>query len=485
MASTASLADAPRGRWAAQIRAECDQLVRDAVRRPYGWAWGEIGDGAGGVWRGGKPPARGVAMDPLTTPAAGLVLYWAGRELGDDVLFDAARQAARGVAAAQLPTGQVKSRPLFGPTVGRRDSDEGESVIPNRAATRAALGLLLILLDDQPDPPDEQLGRCVTRALHWLQTQQTGAGGWPVMYPSDTSALDVIRLGNQRDDAHARGSAPGARASVEPRRVLRLDDPDFRDCTLAMLLGHEVTGNAAYLSLAQKSIAQLLMLRIGSPARAGRNLWATVYDLRGDRVRNLPDVTEGTNALATRYAIQTLLAAYLSTGDRKAAQAADVAARGVAALRHPTGLWDLYTDPRSGDPVGRHDPASTQPSVFGATQPALISDAWTSGTFGLDVTLHATSQMKALGREKYLAMLSPTFEHKHQMALALCGLRDQPSALDLPVSSQEVAAYVVKHADAWATLEGPVPADLAGRVRRAWLLLLRLRLDRMGTENGE
>ena len=61
------------GRWDAQLRAECQELIDLAIRRPYGWAWGEVPDVPGS-----RPTPREVNLDALATPAAALVLHLAG-----------------------------------------------------------------------------------------------------------------------------------------------------------------------------------------------------------------------------------------------------------------------------------------------------------------------------------------------------------------------------------------------------------------------
>ena len=66
--------------------------------------------------------------------------------------------------------------------------------VPDRAATVAALGLWLTLIDDargttdatgQPVPADERLTRPAAAAARWLVKQQTKAGAFPAAYPPD------------------------------------------------------------------------------------------------------------------------------------------------------------------------------------------------------------------------------------------------------------------------------------------------------------
>jgi hypothetical protein len=50
------------------------------------------------------------------------------------------------------------------------------------------------------------------------------------------------------------------------------------------------------------------------------------------------------------------------------------------------------------------------------------------------------------------------------------------------LTKAEVGNYLQRHGAALELLEGDVPEDLARRVRRLWVLLLRAKLERMTEE---
>ena len=92
-------------RFAQQLRAECHQLLESVVKRPYGWAW-EADD----AQVSGNRRDRIVAMGPGESPAAGVLLLWAGEFLDDPDLKEAARQVAR--ARARVASTRTTSRIL-------------------------------------------------------------------------------------------------------------------------------------------------------------------------------------------------------------------------------------------------------------------------------------------------------------------------------------------------------------------------------------
>src|SRR5258706_12652941 len=93
---------------AQQLARECDELIAQAIRRPYGWAFSETEPEA-------KPHGGGqlAALEPPGSAGAGFVLYWAGDLLEQPKFKQAAYQVARSVVAAQRPTGQIPALPMF------------------------------------------------------------------------------------------------------------------------------------------------------------------------------------------------------------------------------------------------------------------------------------------------------------------------------------------------------------------------------------
>jgi len=166
---------APQGPAAQQLAQECDALIASAVKRPYGWAWtSQATDAAAAADR--KPQ---VDMRPGATPAAGAVLLWAGLLLEEPRYVEAAVNVARGVVASQASNGNVVTEPTFGPTAGKR---EPPAAVPDRAATRAGVALLLACVGAD-ESKDELLKRSAIRAAAWLAKQQANDGGFPTEAP--------------------------------------------------------------------------------------------------------------------------------------------------------------------------------------------------------------------------------------------------------------------------------------------------------------
>jgi len=495
---------AAQGRYARQLAAECDALLADAVRRPYGWAWDTAALPSAG--RAATAP-RPVSMQPLATPAAGLVLLYAGQLLDEQRYRQAAFEAARGLAAAQTERGQIPRRAVFGSSASGQDEP---ALIPDRAATRAGLALILMVIDST-EPKPEALTRPAIRAARWLESQQARDGGWHVTDPPDATP------------AHA-------------KRLIRLDDPDYRDSTYALLLSAEITADRMTSHAAQQALQKLLSLRLGrrhvaaeqpaaeelelieqlktstaptttsqpaadaamvdplarylnAPRRAAgdteqptvpesdaikANLWSTAYRPNGMIDQNLEQFPAGADVLASRYAMQTLLGAYLVTGQKQYGLALDAAARSLEQLRPPgESLWRrAYLL----DPTSR--PATTESAGVFSPDP-LPQGPWVTGTFGLESILRAVQELKVLGRVRYSSRLAEHLNVRQQLAAAACGLLDDPLVLDLPLTRDEIPAYLARHEAEMRMLSTPAPQDLPGRVRRLWLLLIRTRLERM------
>jgi hypothetical protein len=418
-----------RGPYATQLAAEADALIETAVRRGYGWAWGDVNGGA--EQRISPIPVR---MDQLTTPTAGLVLLWTGDLLNDDKYRQAAFQAARGIAAAVDANGRVPARAVFG------RSPEGEdamAAVPDRAPACAGLALLLIL-HARADVPDERTHRAMVQAANWLARQQARSGAWPAAWPADARPNDTMR-------------------------IIRLDQRDYRDCTLALLMASATLENPQLDRSGARGVDYLLRLRIDQRGHVGRGLWRSIYNLDGSYPLKIPEATEDVDVLASRFAVQTLLAAYIMTGNRDWGLAANEAVKVIENLRGVDGTWQRT--------YGMHPssrPATTQPEIW---------ETWPTGWFGLDAIIRTTQELKLLGRDKYLTLLENGFPVRDHVAQVLAGLSDTSLTLGFPLSKEEIEPYLTKNAPMWQTLNGLPPADLPGRVQRLWILYLRAKIE--------
>jgi len=461
---------APTGRYSAQLALESDALIRVAIRRPYGWAWDR--DAAGEP--NNHPLPHAVSMESLGTPAAGLVLLWTGKLLNEPRYLNAAEEAARGVAAAQMPIGRIRSHPVFGPAAGGR-----EEVVPvaNRTATRCALGLLLATIDntesttapaDNPtstpmaqstDSHAEALRSAAARCTYWLAKQEAPNGFWPSWFSTGAGSGKAIRL-------------------------IRLDDADYRDSTFALLLSFDLLHDDVLRPLSTRPLAALLKLRLMNDVH-GPGLWCTACTVDGtDIPTGFPN---GPDVLASRYAVQTLLGGYLFTGDHTLATALDQAATTLEQARRADGLYDRFLDPTAAADVARslgEDVLTTQqffahPTTKPQDGHSVLTQPSTSGSFDVAEVLGAASFLKSSGPDGYIASMAPGVSLRQQIEACLCGVIDDPLTMDFPVKSQEIPGYLSAHADLWKLGDGPAPDDLSGRVKRLWVLLLRAKLERL------
>jgi hypothetical protein len=423
------------------LTAQCDALLESAVRTPFGWGWAEEVPQAGLA----APPAPGrtprsktpvshkpVPIDSAETSVLGLELYWAGQVLGEEKYSSAAFEAARGVASVRTRSGQVRAQGVMGTASGPMDVPAD---VPERFATRTALALMLTLIDaDPPAAPGpsngpagdaapaaegrrwtERLKGPAAHSAFWLAMQQTNAGAWPSAYPPDA----------------ALGKA---------YRVIRIDDPGNRDNLCAVLLASEVLDDANLRRYATRAADELASLRLSDYRTQDRSLWGTACTLDGDPPRRFPELNYGYDLLATRYAMQALLASYLLNLRKTDNDALADAARAVAGLPKEDGKWRRFYD-RRGNPAGPL-PATQPFNAFGP-DPAPV-DNGSASAFGLGPILDAATQIDAVGGKKYADFLSATRPLKTRLAEQVAGLSDDSLGMRLnnqPDDAQPVPAW--------------------------------------------
>jgi hypothetical protein len=428
-------------RSARQLAAQCDRLIDLAVKKPYGWAWSDSterfdSDSPGGNRRTGTV----VAMGKQQSPAAGLVLLLAGQFLNEQKYVDAGHEAARGAASSLTRNGQVLRAPTFGPTAGGR---EPQSYVPPRDATVAALGLILADVDASGEKPDALVRRSAIRAATWLTKQQANNGGWPLGYPADAAGKDAAR-------------------------IQRLDGSDFRDSTWALFLTADVTGEKVYDRAARKACDLLLKMRLSRPP-ISTDLWSIAYTVEGNLTEPYLAFPDGADVVSSRQALQTLFGAYYFTDESSYAVALEAGHKALLAARHEDGTWRRFPEP------GAPRTASTQPGKPGATSRPAVTQPMETGTYNLEPMLNTLSAMPNITREKYLQQLSDYFPPRQRVAAALCGLMDEPWALNLPTTREQAERYA---SDDGQQLEATSGGELRSTVRRTWLLLLRAKIER-------
>ena len=108
-----------------------------------------------------------------------------------------------------------------------------------------------------------------------------------------------------------------------------------------------------------------------------------------------------------------------------------------------------------------------------------------SGDFGIPEIVDADARLKAGGRDGYVNSLGRSSFVNEEIEASLCCLSDDPMSSHFPLAAGEIPAYIAGHADLWKLIEGPAPDDLAGRVKRLWVLLLRAKLERLANAKSE
>jgi hypothetical protein len=297
----------------------CDELRHAAIASPYGWGWSA--DSNGSTAPAQTPPAkkprtrkRGDAtpdIDISSTASAGLVLQLVANSLNSEPERHAAREAARGLAAVQLQTGQMPATARLLPRPGGLAESAG--IVPDPGPTCAALALMHHVIHADKDKPDNRIVSGATRAATWLARQPTGAGGWQSAYP------------------------PGA--GYKARRLIRLDDRSYRDSTFALLLASNVLGRREYSLTVDRCVDQLLRVRIRSEGATGKGLWPPAAKLGGEVVDDIPELPPGADLTATRYAMETLLAAQLFSNHDAYGKELAAGVTSITALPKPGGHW--------------------------------------------------------------------------------------------------------------------------------------------------
>lgn len=396
-----------------ELIADCDALIGAAVKTPYGWGWNNDTGRAARAGRG-----RTVTIDLRLTAAAGVALHVAGARLGEPRFSQAAVQAARAVAAVQMNNGQVPATGVIGANAGGRDPP---AAVPSRAATCAAVGLLAAVVGDaertdgEPgDPRTAQAARlrpAAVRTAYWLATQQTRAGCWLVAYPP--------------------GAGPG-----DASRLVRLDDPDYRDAAIALWLAADVLGDARLRRKAELAVEHLLSLRIADDRSLGHNLWSTAYTGEGLVPTKFPELAPSIDLAASRYAMQALLVASLLGDDEASAPVLREAAVALAALPKHEGVWrmryelDVRAEAPAEEPAtdGAPPPAEGEeaPPASDVFLPAPTAVAVFEPAEGVAEVVRSVELLNELGAEGLRESLDQRLPLEHRLALTLCGLGDDP-----------------------------------------------------------
>jgi hypothetical protein len=367
---------------AARVRlaAECESLLRLASKTPYGWAWRSEG--------APRQPGRDrvVTFDVRTAAATGLVLHLAGERLGDERFTGAAAQVAKAVAAVQMNSGQFPATGIIRANAGGRD---GPAAVPQREATCAALALLLAVTEHDAADGAGPARRAAVKGAHWLAAQQTRGGGWLVGYP------------------------PGA-APNDATKLIRLDTPEYRDAALALWLAARVLDEQRLLDKAEQTVNDLIALRIPDERSAGHHLWTTAYHADGEVLGKVAELSPCIDALASRHAMEALLAAGLLADDEATTRVLKEAAGDLAKLPKADGHWRR-----------RYDLHIRLPEA------ASPGDGESETISGVGDVVRVVNRLAEEGPGRLKQSLDAHLPVERRIGLVLCGLVDDALIVDL------------------------------------------------------
>lgn len=367
---------------------------------------------------------------------------------------------------------------------------EAYGAVPTRSASTASLGFLLTLERDQPTDP--RLTSTVTRLGNWLLRQPLRPGVFPVA-----------------------GEIPGTRLQ---KRIVRLDLPDTRDGVVSLLLlslppladGRSLPAGESPATLrppaggvpagsgppapdaaaeavapvppttrtatrfaeagraAERVIQQLIRLRQSDLDRPSRYLWFPAFEMDGTVITRLPELPPTGHLLASRYALQALLAYHLVTGSAEVLDVARLSAQALEARRGPDGLFPLVDDPQR-----RFAP----PAAISGNGLESLTPVWPRGEWGIPAVLRTTADLRVLGHRSFLVVTGRALPLHVALAAMLTGLTDELPTADWPITRAQIAVFWAGRADWRRQVEGPEPLELALRVRRLWLLYLLARWE--------
>jgi hypothetical protein len=251
-----------------------------------------------------------------------------------------------------------------------------------------------------------------------------------------------------------------------------LDNPDYRKCTIALLLAAEATGQRNLAEDGKKAIDFVMRLRLARPPHSA-GLWSTAYTVEGANMHQDYGFPGGADALASRYALQTLIIGSIRLQEPSYNNAVETAAKTLAAARLDDQTWPRFFDPGSGRRT-----AATQPRLGMTTQPVVDRDA-PPGTFGIDALIASSAKLQITNLERYQEDLARYFTPRQQLIAAMAGLMDDPLVWQTPQDAQSAREFLKTHTEAFQRLNDAPSGDLAERVRRLWWLLIRAKLERI------
>jgi hypothetical protein len=216
----------------------------------------------------------------------------------------------------------------------------------------------------------------------------------------------------------------------------------------------------------------------GAASRTAKGLWRAAYEMDGSPSAKIAALENAVDILATRYALQAVLAHHIFTGSEPSSSALNDAAASLAPLRYEDGKWQRLYALKANE----IKPIAKGPAPVGSSNPferpaPLEQDLFASSTFDLVPVLEAVERVGAAGRREYLAGLAPALSGRQQVALTLAGLTDLPLTMPLPTTPEQARKALVDGDGPWQMSEVLGTPTVQQRVGRMYGLIVKLRLE--------
>lgn len=218
----------------------------------------------------GKATATQIWVQPPGTPAVGQAFLRAYQVTANRDHLNFAREAALALSYGQLDSGGWDYRIDFDPTARRRNN-----TVLDDDNTQSAIRFLLALsaqTKESADPRDLKILQTLDRALAGLLKARYPNGAFPQVFnnqPRERADLPIIKATVPADPA----TLPRIK---EYWHFYTLNDHCLRTCISTLLLAHEITRDARYLSAAKKAGDFILLAQLPDPHPA----WSQQYDFQ-------------------------------------------------------------------------------------------------------------------------------------------------------------------------------------------------------------
>ena len=385
-----------------------DDRARDALRRAErflrslategGYLWWYSADLKERAGENRATPTQ-IWVQPPGTPSVGTAFLRAYEATGEPFYLQAAREAARALAAGQLQSGGWDYLIDFDPRESRRWYRRGDlGRVPDAEAarrrnvttfdddtTQSALRFLLAFADAARGREDASIRSALEYGLNKMREAQYPNGAWPQRWdgaPHDPAKYPIrpARMPRRYPREHAR---------ERYHDHYTLNDDTQRDCIRTMLDAHRRLRRPEYLRSARKGGDFLVLAQLPAPQAA----WAQQYNADMEPAWARAFEPPALCSRESAGAIRTLAELYAQTRDAKYLRpipaALDWLRRSQIAPNQWARFYELHTNkPIYGDIDGR-----IHYTLEELTEERRRGYAW-RGTFGVAAARAAYEQVR-------------------------------------------------------------------------------------------